>query len=67
MLKTSKQTIHFDKPADARAWARHLACSEAELRIATRAAGTSAIRVNAYLDALNGRKDVSDGTGVGLL
>ncbi|MDP9607280.1 DUF3606 domain-containing protein [Variovorax sp. tm] len=49
------QNISAATSADAKAWARKLECSVAELRIALRAVGGSAERVKAYLDALKER------------
>jgi hypothetical protein len=48
-------TIFAATTADAKAWAKQLGCSVAELRIALRAVGSSVDRVKAYLHALNGR------------
>jgi len=48
------KNIKTPTPAVAKAWADHLGCSVAELRIAVRAVGPSVERVRAYLGALRG-------------
>ncbi|MGJ7611173.1 MULTISPECIES: DUF3606 domain-containing protein [unclassified Variovorax] len=50
------QNIAATTPQEASAWAKHLGCSVAELRIALRAVGNSVESVRTYLDALNGRE-----------
>lgn len=50
------QHIGAGTAADAKAWAKNLGCTVAELRIALRAVGNSVERVRAYLHALNGRE-----------
>jgi Tfp pilus assembly protein PilN len=54
-IRTEALTISASNAADAKAWAKELKCTVAELRIALRAAGTSTSRVKAYLAALRGR------------
>ncbi|MEZ2298581.1 DUF3606 domain-containing protein [Variovorax sp. RCC_210] len=52
--RTRTQNISAGTASEAKAWAKHLGCSVAELRIAMRAVGNSAENVRAYLDALSG-------------
>jgi len=59
-VRKDTQTVNVSTSAQAKAWARELGCSVAELRIATRAFGTSKLRVRAYLAALSGRPDDVD-------
>jgi hypothetical protein len=56
---TSTRNIYLKAPTDAKASAKKLDCSVAELRIALRAVGSPVARVQAYLDALNGRESLS--------
>jgi CO/xanthine dehydrogenase FAD-binding subunit len=53
-IRTEALTISASNAADAKAWAKELKCTVAELRIALRAVGTSTSRVKAYLAALRG-------------
>ena len=48
------QNITATTLAEASAWAKHLGCTVAELRIALRAVGTLKEHVQTYLAALNG-------------
>ena len=50
------QNITATNPSEATAWAKHLGCSVAELRIALRAVGNSVHSVRTYLAALNGQE-----------
>lgn len=52
--RTTTQHITAATASDAKAWAKHLGCSVAELRIAMRAVGNSTEGVRAYLAALGG-------------
>lgn len=54
-IRTKTLTITATSAADAKAWAKELDCTAAELRIAIRAVGNSTARVRSYLDALKGR------------
>jgi hypothetical protein len=54
-IRPDAKRIPAPTPAVAKAWADHLGCSVAELRIAMRAVGTSVAHVQAYLDALKRR------------
>lgn len=53
-IRLNTKRITTPTPAAAKAWAGHFGCSVAELRIAMRAVGASAERVQAYLEALHG-------------
>jgi len=55
-IRPGAKSISTPTPAAAKAWADHLRCSVAELRIAMRAVGASVERVQAYLDALKRRE-----------
>ncbi|KIQ16313.1 hypothetical protein RT97_31120 [Variovorax paradoxus] len=54
-IRPDAKSISTPTPAAAKAWADHLGCSVAELRIAVRAVGNSVERVQAYLEALKRR------------
>ena len=50
------QKITATTATEAKAWAKHLNCSVAELRIALRAVGSSTERVQGYLGDLRGQR-----------
>lgn len=54
--RTRTQNVIATTLTEATAWATHLGCSVAELRIAVRAVGNSVANVRAYLAAINGRE-----------
>ncbi|SFQ36964.1 DUF3606 domain-containing protein [Variovorax sp. 770b2] len=62
-IRPGAKSISTPTPAAAKAWADHLGCSAAELRIAMRAVGTSVERVQAYLDALRRRESAAPNGG----
>lgn len=62
-IRPGAKSISTPTPAAAKAWADHLGCSIAELRIAMRAVGASVERVQAYLDALKRREDTTRDNG----
>jgi hypothetical protein len=62
-IRPGAKSISTPTPAAAKAWADHLGCSAAELRIAMRAVGTSVERVQAYLDALKRRESAAPNGG----
>ena len=62
-IRPGAKSISTPTPSAAKAWANHLGCSVAELRIAMRAVGASAERVQTYLNALRRREDATRDNG----
>lgn len=65
-IRPGAKSISAPTAAAAKAWAEHLGCSVAELRIAMRAVGASVERVQAYLDALTRREDTTRDSGASI-